>query len=106
MATGRRPQTLVAAAQAFADPACCAQLVASARWPRGPSCPSCSSTTLSYLHSRHLWKCRRCARQFSVKVGTLFESSPLPLGTWLTAIWVIANAPDGEVSAAELARAV
>jgi hypothetical protein len=52
-----------------------------------------------------LWKCRGCLKQFSVKVGTIFEDSPLGLNKWLVAVWVIVNAKNG-CSSCELARAL
>ena len=77
-------------------------LVARLRWPNGPACPRCGSFDHSYLATRRLWKCRACARQYSVKAGTLFEGSPLGLDRWLPAIWAVAN--DQQVSSHELAR--
>ena len=53
------------------------------------------------MRTRRLWKCRTCGRQFSVKVGTLFESSPIELDKWLTVIWMVANSKD-EVSSYEI----
>ena len=64
--------------------------------------PRCGSADHSYLATRRLWKCRACARQYSVKAGTLFEGSPLGLDRWLPAIWAVAN--DEQVSSHELAR--
>jgi transposase-like protein len=56
-----------------------------------------------FLATRRIWKCRGCRKQFSVKVGTIFEDSPLPLGKWLTATWLISNCKNG-VSSYEIAR--
>ena len=66
-------------------------------------CPRCGAGEHSYLSTRRLWKCKACKRQFSVKVGTIFEGSPLGLDKWLPAIWVAANSESG-VSSRELAR--
>ena len=60
---------------------------------------------LMFLATRKIWKCRSCRKQFSVKVGTIFEDSPLPLGKWLTATWLISNCKNG-VSSYEIARDV
>jgi transposase-like protein len=58
---------------------------------------------MMFLATRKIWKCRSCRKQFSVKVGTIFEDSPLPLGKWLTATWLISNCKNG-VSSYEIAR--
>jgi transposase-like protein len=52
-----------------------------------------------------VWKCKKCGKQFSVKVGTIFEDSPVTLDKWLTTIWMIANAKNG-ISSYEIARAL
>jgi transposase-like protein len=87
----------------FGDPEVANAYVASLRWPTGPRCPRCGSTEHSYISTRRLWKCRACGRQFSVKVGTIFEGSPLGLDKWLPAIWVAANS-EGAISSHELGR--
>src|SRR6266508_3462494 len=99
------PQTLIEAIRYFSDQAVCVQFVAQLRWPDGPVCPSCGGTEHSYLKTRRLWKCKACKRQFSVKVGTIFEDSAIPLDKWLASIWLIANAKNG-ISSHELARSV
>jgi hypothetical protein len=60
---------------------------------------------VSYLSTRRVWKCKGCKKQFSVKVGTIFEDSPLGLDKWLPALWMIANCKNG-ISSYELARAL
>lgn len=59
----------------------------------------------SYLTTRRVWKCKGCKKQFSVKVGTIFEDSPLGLNKWLPAVWLIANSKNG-ISSHELGRAL
>lgn len=83
------------------------EYVAAIRWPDGPSCPNCEGTNLGYVKSRRLWQCKTkgCRKQFSVKVGTIFEDSPIPLDKWLASIWMIANAKNG-ISSHELGRAI
>ena len=73
------------------------------RWPNGVECPNCDSKELSYLSTRRVWKCKACKKQFSVKVGSIMEDSPIGLDRWLAAIWLIANAKNG-ISSCELAR--
>ncbi|MGH2679232.1 MAG: IS1595 family transposase [Actinomycetota bacterium] len=99
------PTTLMQAIRYFADPDVSNDFVAALRWPDGPVCPRCEGTEHSYLTTRRLWKCRSCKRQFSVKVGSIFEDSPIPLDKWLTSIWMIANAKNG-ISSYELSRSI
>lgn len=101
----RLPQTLLEAVRYFQDADTCVEFVAGLRWPNGPVCPSCEGNEHSYLTTRRLWKCKACKRQFSVKVGTIFEDSPIPLDKWLAAIWIIANSKNG-VSSHELGRSI
>ncbi len=76
------------------------------RWPDGlVRCPSCDSKKVAYLAKQNRWKCysKHPKAQFSLKVGTIFEDSPLGLDKWLMAIWLIANAKNG-ISSYELSR--
>jgi transposase-like protein len=101
----RLPSTLLEAIRYFEDPDVATEFVASLRWPDGPECPKCGGKEHSFLKTRRLWKCKACKRQFSVKVGTIFEDSPIPLDKWLASIWLIANAKNG-ISSHELARSI
>jgi transposase-like protein len=103
--TKRLPQNLIEATRYFSDEETCVQFVASLRWADGPVCPRCGGKEHSYLTTRRLWKCKACKKQFSVKVGTIFEDSPIPLDKWLCSIWLIANSKNG-VSSYELGRSV
>jgi transposase-like protein len=106
MSDGQKPPTnLLEAIQYFSDLDVATEFVAKLRWPSGPVCPSCGCMEYSYLTTRRLWKCKACKRQYSVKVGTIFEDSPLPLSKWLPAIWLTANTKNG-ISSYELARAL
>ena len=89
----------------FSDPATCVQFMAQLRWFDGPICPECQSQRLSFLTTRLMWKCLDCKKQFSVKVGTIFEDSAIGLDKWLTAMWLIANCKNG-ISSYEIARDV
>lgn len=105
MATTALPKTLVQAIRYFADPDVANDFVANLRWPTGPVCPQCESDRYSYLSTRRVWKCKDCKKQYSVKVGTIFEDSPIPLDMWLASIWLIANSKNG-ISSYELHRAI
>jgi transposase-like protein len=99
--------TLLDAIQHFADEYEAIQYVARLRWLEGEQhCPHCGSVAEHYwLPSRKAWKCRDCRKVFSVKVGTIFEGSPIKLGKWLPAMWMLANCKNG-ISSYELARAL
>jgi transposase-like protein len=98
------PRTLAEATRYFSDLNVAVEFVAKLRWPDGPVCTRCGGKDHSYLRTRCLWKCKACERQFSVKVGTLFEGSPVGLDKWIVAIWMIANSGDA-VSSYEIQRA-
>ena len=99
------PKTLLEAIRYFSDLDVATEYVAKLRWPNGPVCPRCGSTEHSHLKTRRLWKCKACKKQYSVKVGTIFEDSPLGLDKWLPAIWLAANSKNG-ISSHELGRAL
>ena len=103
----KQPKTILEAVQYFSDLDVATQHVAATRWPDGPVCPKCGVLDKNhyYLKSRRVWKCRACKQQFSVKVGTIFEDSPIGLNKWLPAMWIIANAKNG-VSSCEIHRAI
>ena len=102
MRNRRSPRTFLEAVEYFADRDHALQFVVDLRWPNGPTCSRCSSTDVSFLGTRRLWKCRACQKQFSAKVGTIFEDSPIGLEKWLPVLWMLVN---GErVSSYELAR--
>jgi len=94
---------LIEAIEYFSDPLVCLETVAKAKWPNGPECPKCAGKKLSFLKTRLMWTCLGCRKQFSVKVGTIFEDSPVQLNKWLTAMWLVGNCKNG-VSSYEIAR--
>src|SRR5690348_7104481 len=99
------PNSLQDAIRYFSDPDAALEFVASLRWPTGVTCPHCEATEPMFLKTRRIWKCRKCRKQFSVKVGTIFEDSAIGLDKWLPALWLIANAKNG-ISSYELHRAL
>ena len=103
--TAALPNTLVDAIRYFKDQDVCLAFVATLRWPNGPVCPACGGVEHSFLKTRRLWKCKACKKQFSVKVGTIFEDSPIGLDKWLLPMWMIVNCKNG-VSSYEIARAL
>lgn len=103
----RKPRTLTEAIKYFADPDICLDFVVQLRWSNGVVCPTCGSTNVRFIKTRRIWECKaqHPKRQFSVKVGTIFEDSAIGLDKWLAAIWMIANDKNG-VSSYEVARAL
>jgi transposase-like protein len=99
------PTSLLEAIRYFSDLDVATEFVANLRWPNGPVCPRCGGVEHSYLTTRRIWKCKACKRQFSVKLGTVFEDSPLGLDKWLPAVWLAANTKNG-ISSHELARSL
>src|SRR3984957_17303321 len=89
------------------------------RWPDGkPACPKCGEIGRAYrlppvagkakkdgtiAYRKGLWKCGACRKQFTVKVGTIFEDSHIPLSTWLKAIHLLCASKKG-MSAHQLHR--
>src|SRR5438046_9061634 len=100
------PRTLQQCIQYFSDEEICIQFVGSLRWPDGKApCARCASKNSVYMPNRRVWRCRDCQKQFSVKVGSIFEDSPIPLKKWLAGMWMIAGAKNG-ISSCEIARAL
>jgi transposase-like protein len=100
-----QPKTLQAAIRHFSDEQICIDTVARLRWPNGPECPACAHKEHYYLATQKRWKCKECYKQFTVKLGTIFEDSPIKLDKWLTALWMLVNCKNG-VSSYEVAKAI
>jgi transposase-like protein len=103
-----KPKTLQQAIIYFADPDNCLDFMVKLRWPDGViTCPTCGREDAVFLKNQRKWQCKNVhtKRQFSAKVGTIFEDSALPLDKWLIAIWMVANCKNG-VSSYEIGRAI
>jgi transposase-like protein len=101
-----KPKTLQEAIQHYSNEQTCINAVAAMRWPDGkPTCPACAGKEHYYLATQKRWKCKECHKQFSVKLGTIFEDSAIGLDKWLVAIWMLTNCKNG-VSSYELHRAI
>jgi len=100
------PKTLQEAVIYFADAMNCINYLAARRWKDGVVCPTCGSKNVAFVASRKVWQCktRHSKAQFSIKVGTIFEDSPITLDKWLLAMWMLANCKNG-VSSYEISRA-
>ncbi len=103
MAGKKFPETLIEAIRYFSDESVCRDFMAQLRWPNGAVCPRCESTENGYIATRSLWRCKACKYEFTVKKGTIFEDSPIPLSKWLPALWMYSDFKKG-VSSHQLAR--
>ncbi len=99
------PRNLLDAVRYFSDKTICNDYMKAIKWPDGVCCHHCGSVNVYQLSTRPVMKCRDCKKQFSFKVGTIFEDSPLGLDKWFVAVWSIANAKNG-ISSHELGRAL
>jgi transposase-like protein len=103
------PQTLQEAILYFSNPENCLKYLVPRRpeWKNGVTCPTCGSDRVGFLKNQLRWQCseRHPRRQFSVKVGTIMEDSPIALEKWLPATWMILNAKNG-ISSCEIDRAL
>jgi len=71
------------------------------RWAKGKFCPLCGNADekkIGTLAGTNTHKCYACRKRFSIKVGTIFQDTKLPLRTWFAAIWMITNHPKGIAS--------
>jgi len=103
----KAPNTLQEAIIYFADADNCIKYMVAHRWPDGVTCPTCGRADVSWLPKQGKWQCKSAhqRRQFSAKVGTIFEDSPLGLDKWLCALWMLTNCRNG-VSSYEVHRTI
>lgn len=99
------PRTLQEAILYFSNADNCLNFLAARRWKTGVVCPTCGRKDVTFVPARRVWQCKtrhpKC--QFSVKVGTIFEDSPIGLDKWLSAFWMIGSCKNG-ISSYELMR--
>lgn len=96
----------------FTDPVAASEYLESIRWSDGVVCPHCGESEREpyrlkgkSLGKRRVWKCRACRKQFTVQVGTIFESSHVPLNKWLAAFYLLCSSKKG-MSAHQLHRSI
>jgi len=90
----------------FSDPQRAFDYAVKLRWPNGEvKCPRCGSAKQSFIKTRRIWFCYDCKKQFTVKVKTIMEDSPIGLDKWMAAFWMLANSKNG-ISSHELGRAL
>jgi hypothetical protein len=83
---------------AFPDEQTCLDHLRSIRWRDGEFCPHCGGNRIYHFSDRKTFKCGDCRERFSIKVGTIFHDTKLPLRKWFMAIWMITNHPKGIAS--------
>ena len=96
------PKTMMEVERRFSAEQACRDYLFALRWPEGFACPRCGRKS-AWPMTRGLWLCRGCRAQVSVKAGTIFQDSHLPLTTWFRAMWYVASQKNG-VSALGLQR--
>jgi transposase-like protein len=100
------PLTLQEALIYFSDADRCFEYATNLRWEKGiVSCPRCGSEKHSFISTRRIWSCKGCKKQFTIKVGTVMEDSPIGLDKWMGAMWMLANCKNG-ISSYEIHRAL
>jgi len=100
-------KTLQEAIIHFSDKENCFNALVKSRWPKGVACPTCGRNDVRFISTRKMWECKAAhpRKQFSVKIGTIFEGSPIGLDKWLAAMWMVANCKNG-ISSYEVHRAL
>jgi transposase-like protein len=102
------PTTLQQAIVYFSDPDVAFEFMMNIRFPDGRViCPHCGTDRVSFVLTRKLWTCKECKtkKQFTLRIGTILEDSPIGYDKWICGFWLIANAKNG-ISSYELGRAI
>jgi transposase-like protein len=99
---GKLPESLQEAVVYFSDIEKAHKWAVALRWPTGIECPRCGSKEHSFITTRHIWFCKGCKKQFTVKVGSIFEDSPLGMDKWMLAVWLLVTCKNG-ISSYEVA---
>lgn len=105
MSQEKWPASLVQLMQAYPTEAAAEQWFVKARWPKKITCPSCDSDNVNakVSHPTMPYRCRACRRHFSVKTGTVMQSSNLSYMKWLLALYLLISNPKG-ISALQLSK--
>lgn len=102
-------------AELFADEDKAREFLEEKLWPGGPVCPHCKSDNGAYILTpkpgsktpvrKGVYKCKACRKQYTVRVGTIFEDSHIPLRKWLMAIHLLTSSKKG-ISSLQIQREV
>lgn len=102
--TDKKPSNILEFVRRFPDEKACRDYLANSRWGDQPQCPHCGHMAKIYrINDGKLYKCAKCMKQFTVRVGTIFEDSALPLQKWFMAIYILTAHRKG-ISSCQLAR--
>jgi transposase-like protein len=109
----KKSETIARIPLACANEAAAVEFLEEQRWGKNPTCPHCGSANVYKMlgrggktpprNKRFLWRCRECSEQYTVRIGTVYEDSRLPLKHWCYAFWRAASSKKG-VSALEIKR--
>jgi transposase-like protein len=99
-------KSLLELTESFPNEESCIKHLEALRWPKGIVCPFCASTRKFHRISRgNIYKCADCEKSFSVRKGTIFEESRLPLKKWFAAFWLVTSNRKG-ISSCQLSREI
>jgi transposase-like protein len=99
----RGAMNLVKLVEQFGSEDRCRSYLEILRWPEGVRCPECGFQSVSRIKTRNQFDCNRCRNRFSVKSGTVFHDSHLPLWKWFLATYLMVESKKG-MSANQLKR--
>src|SRR5215510_4122299 len=106
----QRSAILRAIPAACSDETKAVEFIEQLRWGSDPACPRCGDTDVNQMqnktggrNARFLWRCYGCKQQFTVRIGTIFEDSRIPLRIWCHAFWRACSSKKG-VSALQIQR--
>ena len=96
-------KSLTAMLERFPDEQSCIDHLTVTRWRNGKFCPRCGSVKVYTFKDRRTHKCGDCRQKFSIKIGTIFEESKIPLHKWFMAIYLITSHKKG-ISSVQLGK--
>lgn len=99
----RQFESLYEMMQVFGDEQSCIDHLRAIRWKDGAFCPHCGATKVYHFKDGRQHKCGECRMRFSIRVGTIFEDSKLPLRKWFVAIFLITSHKKG-IASTQLAK--
>lgn len=110
-AASDKSETVAKVPLACADEMAAVEFLEALRWEGEPCCPRCGDCDVYQMkdrktkerNTRYLWRCRGCGKQFTVRVGTIMEDSPIPLRHWVFVFWAATASKKG-VSALQIKR--
>lgn len=99
-------KSLIDVLKTYPDEKTCVKHLESLRWPKGVVCPHCGRSRKIYrLKRAFAYKCGDCQKDFSVRKGTIFEESRLPLQKWFAAVWLVTSNRKG-INSMQLGREI